>query len=99
MKAHASSILTSGNIVVAASGVDHKAFVEDVGKYFASIPEGAAPAKEKANYIGGQYSVPADSADGLPAALRRWLEGMEGRELRELESVSFELQERVLERG
>merc|ERR1719440_1711379 len=65
MKAHASSILTSGNIVVAASGVDHKAFVEDVGKYFASIPEGAAPAKEKANYIGGQYSVPADSADGL----------------------------------
>jgi len=64
LKAHADSILTSGNMVVAASGVDHKAFVDDVGKYF-GVPEGKAPATQKAAYVGGQYSVPADSADGL----------------------------------
>jgi len=65
LKAHAAKTLKAGNVVVAASGVDHGEFVKAAEKAFAAMPEGKAPATEKASYVGGQYNVPADTADGL----------------------------------
>jgi processing peptidase subunit alpha len=65
LKAHMDTILTTGNVVVSASGVDHKEFVASVEKSFAALPSGAAPATEAAKYTGGQYAVPADTFDGL----------------------------------
>jgi processing peptidase subunit alpha len=65
LKAHAAKTLVTGNVVVAASGVDHQAFVADVDKFFSKLPSGAAPASEAAKYVGGQYAIPADTADGL----------------------------------
>lgn len=65
LAAHVSKTHVSGNVVVAASGVDHKAFVADVEKSFAALPTGSAPTSAKAQYMGGQYAVPCDTMDGL----------------------------------
>jgi processing peptidase subunit alpha len=65
VKAHLASTLTTGNVVVAGAGVDHKEFVASVEKSFAGMTEGPAMATAKAQYVGGQYAVPAETADGL----------------------------------
>lgn len=65
LKAHAAKTLVAGNVVVAASGVDHAEFVKAAEKAFAAMPSGDAPKTEAAKYVGGQYNVPADTFDGL----------------------------------
>jgi processing peptidase subunit alpha len=65
LKAAAAKTLVTGNVVVAASGVDHKEFVAAAEKAFAALPSGDAPKSEAASYQGGQYNVPADTIDGL----------------------------------
>jgi processing peptidase subunit alpha len=65
LAAHTAKHFVAGNVVVAAAGVQHEAFVADVEKYFANLPSGAAVKSEAAKYLGSQYAVPADTADGL----------------------------------
>merc|ERR1711934_167943 len=65
LKAHSDKILTAGNVVVAAAGVDHDALVKQAEAAFSGLPAGAGPAMTPTKYEGGQYAVPTDSADGL----------------------------------
>jgi processing peptidase subunit alpha len=65
LRAHAANILTAGNVVVAAAGVEHEAFVKQVEGAFQALPSTPAPSVEASKYEGGQYAVPTDSADGL----------------------------------
>merc|ERR1719409_399395 len=66
LKAYNSEIMTAGNIVIAASGVEHEAFCKQAESLFSGLASGAAPAEEKAQYIGGQYAVPVEQTfDGL----------------------------------
>merc|ERR1719478_1675676 len=66
LKAYNSEIMTAGNIVIAASGVEHEAFCKQAESLFSGLASGAAPAEEKAKYLGGQYAVPVEQTfDGL----------------------------------
>jgi len=65
LKAQVAKSLVAGNVVVAASGVEHQAFVADVAQFFGDLPSGAAPTPAAAKYVGGQYAIPADTFDGL----------------------------------
>jgi len=65
LKAHAAKNFVAGNIVIAASGVEHEAFTADVEKFFARLPSTPVATSGAAKYIGGQYAVPADTSDGL----------------------------------
>lgn len=65
LQAHVNATHVTGNTVVAAAGVDHKTFVSQVESSFASLPTGSSPVTKKAQYVGGQYAVPADTVDGL----------------------------------
>eukprot|EP00657_Telonema_sp_P-1_P006866 TRINITY_DN26333_c0_g1_i1.p1 TRINITY_DN26333_c0_g1~~TRINITY_DN26333_c0_g1_i1.p1 ORF type:complete len:460 (+),score=124.90 TRINITY_DN26333_c0_g1_i1:182-1561(+) len=56
---------TAGNIVVAASGVDHAEFVKHVEASFGSLPAAPAPASSASTYQGGQYCLAGEPADGM----------------------------------
>mmetsp|Transcript_37040 Transcript_37040/g.59981 ORF Transcript_37040/g.59981 Transcript_37040/m.59981 type:complete len:504 (+) Transcript_37040:31-1542(+) len=63
------NLYTPSRIVVSAAGVDHAELVDYAFAAFGDLPAGAAPAKQAAKYVGGEWRVQTVNTNVTHAAI------------------------------